>query len=180
MTEIWPWPAPADDGAAAHLVAGLALPSLPLESSAGVSLDLAAVGGRAIVFVYPFTGAPGQPNPPHWDDIPGAHGSTAEAEGFRDAMPEFAFRGYKVFGLSAQKTADQQAFARRVALTFPLLSDEGFAFANALRLPRFETGGATYLKRLTLQLDNGRIVRCLYPVHPPHTHARDLLREIVA
>lgn len=174
----WPWPAPEDDGAASHLVAGLALRSVPLASSAGVSIDLSAIGGRSVVFVYPYTGTPGVPNPPDWDIIPGAHGSTPEAEGFRDAMPEFAFRGYKVFGLSAQSSAEQQAFARRASLTFPLLSDDGLAFANALRLPRFETGGTTYLKRLTLLLDNGRIARCVYPVHPPDTHARAVLAAL--
>lgn len=173
--ESWPWPAPEDDGAAAHLRAGTPLPALALPSSAGVSIDLAQIAGRAVVFVYPFTGTPGEPNPPHWDEILGAHGSTPEAEGFRDLMPMFAVRGVKVFGFSAQSSADQVAFARRAALTFPLISDEGLNFADALRLPRFETGGVTYLKRLTLIVRDGVIERCIYPVHPPHTHAQTVL-----
>ncbi len=178
MTGEWPWPAPQDDGAAAHLVAGLGLPSTVLASSAGVGVDLSAIAGRAIVFVYPYTGTPGEPNPPGWDDIPGAHGSTPEAEGFRDLMPEFAVRGVKVFGMSGQASADQQAFARRAGLTYPLLSDAGFEFADTLRLPRFETGGFAYLKRLTLLVGNGHIARCFYPVHPPHTHAAEVLAAL--
>lgn len=174
MTQ-WPWPAPEDDGAAAHLVAGTPLPAIALASSAGVGIDLSRLAGRAVVFVYPYTGAPGVPNPPRWDEIAGAHGSTPEAEGFRDLMPEFAVRGVKVFGLSGQPSADQQAFARRAGITYLLLSDEGLRFADALRLPRFETGGVVYLKRLTLIVRDGRVERCIYPVHPPHTHAADVL-----
>lgn len=175
MGETWPWPAPQDDGAAAHLTTGMPLPQMALPSSAGIDIDLSQLAGRAVVFVYPFTGSPGEPNPPGWDDIPGAHGSTPEAEGFRNLMPIFAVKGIKVFGLSAQPSADQQAFARRASLTYPLLSDEGLRFADALRLPRFETGGVTYLKRLTLIVRDGALERCIYPVHPPHTHANEVL-----
>lgn len=176
----WPWPAPGDDGAAAHLVAGARLPPVALQSSAGIAVDLSTLAGRAVLFVYPFTGTPGAPNPPNWDDIAGAHGSTPEAEGFRDAMPQFAVRGVKVFGMSGQPSLDQQAFARRAGITYPLLSDADFCFANALRLPRFETGGVTYLRRLTLLIRDGAIERCIYPVHPPHTHAGAVLQLIGA
>lgn len=151
------------------------MPPVALASSAGVAIDLASLPGRAVLFVYPYTGSPGAPNPPGWDDIPGAHGSTPEAEGFRDAMPQFAVRGVKVLGLSGQPSDEQQAFARRVGLTYPLLSDAGMRFADALRLPRFTTGGVTYLKRLTLLLRDAAIERCIHPVHPPHTHASEVL-----
>jgi len=127
------------------------------------------------VFVYPWTGRPGLPNPPRWDDIPGAHGSTPEAEGFRDAHDAFRDLGFGVFGLSGQTTADQQEFAARMHLPFPLLSDAAGTLRTALALPGFESGGVTYLKRLTFVLRDGRIERTVYPVHPPHTHASELL-----
>lgn len=178
MPQAWPWPAPEDDGAAVHIVAGTRLPAIALPSSADVAFNLSRLQGRAVVFVYPFTGTPGEPDPPGWDDIAGAHGSTPEAHGFRDLMPMFALKGVKVFGLSAQSSAEQQAFARRAALTYPLLSDEGLRLADALRLPRFATGGVIYLKRLTLIVRDGAIERCIYPVHPPHTHANDILAAL--
>ncbi len=178
MTQQWPWPAPEDDGASAHLTTGTKLPAIALPSSAGVAIDLSQLSGRAVIFIYPFTGTPGEPNPPGWDDIPGAHGSTPQAQGFRDQMPMFAVKGIKVFGLSAQDSASQEAFARRERLTFPLLSDSGFHFADALSLPRFETGGLTYLKRLTLVVRDGAIERVVYPVHPPHSHATELLAAL--
>lgn len=176
--QAWPWPAPQDDGGAAHLKAGTPLPTLALPSSAGVEIDVSKIGGRVVIFVYPFTGTPGEPNPPHWDEIVGAHGSTPEAEGFRNLNPMFAVKGVKVFGLSGQRRAEQEAFARRVSLTYPLLSDEGWRFADALRLPRFETGGVTYLKRLTMIVRDGLIERTYYPVHPPDTHAQEVLAAL--
>ena len=175
MTQHWPHPAPQDDGAAKHLIAGTRLPDVALAATRGAAVNLARFQERAIVFIYPFTGTPGEPDPPNWDHIPGAHGSTAEAEGFRDAYGALQIAGYEVFGLSAQSLDAQKAFAARAGLPFLLLCDAAFGFADPLQLPRFETGGHVYLKRLTLIVCNGIIYRAIYPVHPPHTHARTLV-----
>ncbi len=176
----WPWPAPTDDGGAQHLIAGTRLPDVALPATHGAPVNLARFQERAIVFVYPFTGTPGQPDPPNWDRIPGAHGSTAEAEGFRDAYAEFQVRGFEVFGLSAQSPDEQLAFATRAGLPFQLLSDSELAFSESLNLPRFETGGVAYLKRLTLLAKNGVLYRVFYPVHPPDAHALEVLAALQA
>lgn len=178
MSTAWPWPAPEDDGGAHHLVRGLKLPDTPLRATGGGQISLAKLGGRWVIFIYPWTGKAGLPNPPNWDGIAGAHGSTPEAEGFRDLHDAYRAMGVNVLGISGQKTADQQEFAARIGLPFPLLSDADGILRAALRLPGFETGGVTYLKRLTLVLRDGAIERVMYPVHPPHTHARDLLAAL--
>ena len=174
----WAWPAPENDGAAKHIIAGTRLPDVALPATFGTAVNLARFQERAVVFVYPFTGTPGKANPPDWDKIPGAHGSTPEAEGFRDTYAAFQVKGYEVFGVSGQTTEAQQAFAERNGISFQLLSDAKFTFADALKLPRFTAGRHTYLHRLTLIVRDGVIYRCIYPVHPPHTHARDLLAEL--
>lgn len=176
----WPWPAPVDDGAAKHIIAGTRLPDVALPATRGADVNLARVQERVVIFVYPFTGTPGEADPPGWDDIPGAHGSTAEAEGFRNAVVEYEALGWQIFGVSAQSRAAQRQFAERSGLSFPLLSDSAFRFSDALQLPRFETGGVTYLKRLTLLARNGVIYRCIYPVHPPDRHAADILASFSA
>ena len=175
----WPWPAPKDDGGAKHIIAGTRLPDVALKATRGAAVNLARFQERAVVFVYPFTGTPGEPNPPKWDTIAGAHGSTPEAEGFRDCYAEFQIAGYEVFGLSGQAHEAQQAFANRAGLPYLLLSDCDFNFADALQLPRFEAGGRIYVKRLTLVVRNGVIYRCVYPVHPPGAHAGELLSSLV-
>jgi peroxiredoxin len=171
----WPYPAPVDDGAAAHLVAGLVLPDVLLTSTGGDAVNLAVLPGLSVIFVYPWTGRPGLPNPPGWDDIPGAHGSTPEAEGFRDLHAKFVAHGARVFGLSTQDGGHQREFAGRMTLPFGLLSDEAMRFRQALSLPSFQTGGVPYLKRLTLVVRAGRIATVFYPVHPPDLHAAEVL-----
>ena len=54
-------PAPADDGAAAHLV-GMTIPRVSLVATNDTSVTLAALPGRTVVFAYPRTGEP-RPGP---------------------------------------------------------------------------------------------------------------------
>ena len=164
----------ADDGGAAHLKRGMRLPDLRLPTTASGEVSLAKIEGMAVVYVYPWTGRPGLPNPPGWDDIPGAHGSTPEAEGFRDLHAGFRQVDTDVFGISTQSTDYQREFAERLKLPFALISDENFALQRALSLPTFATGGTTYLKRLTIAVENGRIARVYYPIARPGAHAREV------
>jgi peroxiredoxin len=150
------------------------MPDIELPTTSGRASSFARLPGRSIVYCYPWAGRPGVPNPPGWDDIPGAHGSTPESEGFRNLYDGFRQVGADVFGLSTQPTSYQRELVERLRLPFELVSDERFALAHALSLPTFETGGVTYLKRLTLAVRDGRIERVYYPVHLPGAHAREV------
>jgi peroxiredoxin len=168
-------PVPEDDGAADHLP-GLVLPSLPLASTSGGTIDLAQAGRpRAIVYIYPMTGTPGVPLLEGWDQIPGARGCTPESLGFRNLYPELTGLGAELYGLSSQDLEDQAEAAARLKLPYPLLSDAGLVLADRLGLPTFETGGRPRYKRLTLVLNGGRIEHVFYPVFPPDKHAAEVL-----
>ena len=156
-------------------VIGVRLPALTLSATVGPPVDLSVLPGASVVFCYPWTGRPGLPNPPDWDVIPGAHGSTPPALGFSKLYPEFMKWNLKVFGLSLQDTAYQQEFALRCRLPFALLGDEAGAFSHALALPWFETGGVRYLKRLTLIARDGVIERVRFPIPVPEHDAQDVL-----
>lgn len=164
-----------DDGAARHLVPGLVLPDIALPSSRGGTVNLSARRGASVVYVYPWTGRPGFVDPPGWDDIPGAHGSTPETEGFRDYYLKFRAQRIEVFGVSGQSSEHHRELAARLAVPFALLSDERFRLRDALNLPTFTAGGAPYLKRLTLLIRDGRISHTFYPVERPASHAREVL-----
>jgi peroxiredoxin len=166
--------APPGDGGASHLKRGRRMPDLELPTTTGRSVNFARLAGTAIVYCYPWTGRPGLPNPPGWDDIPGAHGSTPEAEGFRDLYAGFRQVKAAVYGLSTQTTDYQQELVERLGLPFELVSDRRFVLQRALALPTFVTGGVTYLKRLTLAVRDGRIERVYYPVPLPAAHAREV------
>jgi peroxiredoxin len=164
-----------DDGGGDHLLPGMRLPSVMLRATDGSWVDPAALTGRSLLIVYPWTGRPDQPNPAEWDDIPGAHGSTPELEGFRGSAGEFADRGVRLLGLSGQETAYQAELVARLRLPFPILSDASWHFADALGLPRFTADGELYLKRLTLLIEDGLIERAFYPVPNPADHAAAML-----
>ncbi len=172
--------APVGDSGAAHLVPGAHLPDIALPSTLGGEVNLGTRPGEAVVYVYPWTGQPGRPNPPDWDDIPGAHGSTPETAGFRDHYARFRALGVEVFGVSTQHTAHQRELSSRLGVPFAILSDEGFRLQKALRLPTFAAGGTPYLKRLTLYVRDGHIGHVFYPVHPPETHAAEVLTWLAA
>ncbi|HEY7462515.1 MAG TPA: peroxiredoxin [Gemmatimonadota bacterium] len=167
-------PVPVDDGACAHL-AGLAMPAIPLRSTAGGLVDLSRLGGRTVVYIYPRTGRPDRDPPAGWNDIPGARGCTPQSCAFRDHHRELQAAGARVFGLSTQDTGYQREAVERLQLPFDLLSDERYALTQALRLPTFSVESVVLLKRVTLVVRDGRIEKVFYPVFPPDRNAEEVL-----
>src|SRR5262245_24522833 len=168
-------PRPVDDGACDHLV-GMPMPNITLLSTADRDVDLGAIPpGRTVIYCYPRTGRPGEQMPDGWDKIPGARGCTPQSCSFRDHYRELADLGAGVFGLSTQSTAEQREVTERLHLPFELLSDAELRFARALRLPTFDAGGMTLIKRLTLVIRDGAIEHVLYPVFPPDESASQTL-----
>jgi len=173
-------PVPTDDGACDHLV-GMVLPSIPLRSTDGREIDLAALPGRTVVYIYPRTGRPDHPGSAAWDAIPGARGCTPQSCGFRDHHAELRSLGASaVYGLSTQTTDYQHEVVERLHLPFPLLSDSALAFTRALRLPTFEfepyrDESSIHLKRMALVIRDGRIEKVFYPVFPPDRNAADVM-----
>ena len=139
-------PAPADDGAAAHLM-GTTIPPVTLLATDDSSVTLSALSGRTVVFAYPRTGEPGKIGlVDDWDMIPGARGCTPQTCSFRDLFAELKAAGVKhVFGLSTQDNVYQTEMASRLHLPFPVLSDEKLALTRALDLPTMEVAGLTLI-----------------------------------
>ena len=153
-----------------HLTPGLSLPVVTLPVTDGSDICLATLKGRSIVAIYPWTGRPGLPNPPGWDDIPGAHGSTPELESFRDLFEPISQSGSRLFALSGQSTSFQREMALRLGLPFPILSDAQGAMAAALQLPTFEAGGDNYLRRISFIVSDGRVEHVFYAIDDPESH----------
>jgi len=173
-------PVPVDDGACAHLT-DIRLPAVPLLSTSGRIVDLAALRGRTVVYCYPRTGRPDQEVPTGWNRIPGARGCTPQSCAFRDHYQELRGLGVReVFGLSTQNSDYQREATVRLHLPFGLLSDEKLEFAKALKLPTFSVDGMTLIKRLTLILRDSLIEKVFYPVFPPDGNAEEVTRWLAA
>jgi peroxiredoxin len=173
--EMWADPPSAvPDDRAGQRVVGAAVPPLTLGSTVGRE-DLAELAAHLLVlFVYPH--ATGLPDAPvsDWDLIPGARGCTAEACGFRDHHDRLRDLGAAVAGLSVQTVDEQRAFAARVGIHYPLISDPALELEARLGLPTFTAGGRTFYRRLTLIAREGRIVKIFSPVLKPERNAADV------
>jgi peroxiredoxin len=172
-------PVPEDDGACAHLP-GRRLPDLALLSTAGQWINPSRQSRRIVLYLYPMTGRPGVPLPPGWDEIPGARGCTPESCAFRDHHAELRGLGVEVFGLSTQSTDYQREVHARLHLTFDLLSDEAFAFTDALALPTFIVDSRRLLRRVTLIVQSGTIEHVFYPIFPPDRHPAEVISWLKA
>jgi peroxiredoxin len=173
-------PAPSDDGKANHLQ-GLRLPQVALPATDGTVVNLDKISGRAVVYIYPRTGRPGQPLPTGWDAIPGARGCTPQSCGFRDHFAELKRLGVaQLYGLSTQVTDYQREAVERLHLPFVILSDHDLKLTRALKLPTFEVDGMTLIKRMAWVIDDGVITHVFYPVFPPDKSAEQVISWLQA
>jgi peroxiredoxin len=167
-------PVPVDDGGADHLP-GAQIPNVVLPSSQGDVALAELATDRLVLYVYPQTGPPERPVPRSWDEVPGARGCTPQSCGFRDHAAELAAFGAHVAGVSSQPLAEQQEFAERTRMPFPIISDEQFVLATALSLPTFEFHGGRFYKRMALIAEKGVVTKVFYPVFPPDRNAVEVL-----
>jgi peroxiredoxin len=156
----------------------LRLPNVALSATNGTPVNPGLLRGRAIIFVYPYTGRPGVPDPPGWDSIFGAHGSTPQALAYSTTYPEFRKHDVKLFGVSNQSTEWQKEFVQRNVLAFPLLSDAQGEFARAVPLACFMAGEKPYYVRRSFLVENGVVLVDRQTVIPPHTDAEIMLTEV--
>jgi peroxiredoxin len=166
---------PQDDGATRHIT-GMKLPAERLAATDGSVVDLSALYGRTVVYVYPRTGRPGQDPPDGWDAIPGARGCTPQSCSFRDHFADLKELGVaQLFGLSTQDSTYQREAVERLHLPFLVLSDQDLKFTRALDLPTFEVAGMTLLRRMVFVIDDGVMTKVFYPVFPPDKSAEEVV-----
>lgn len=165
----------------ANYLIGQQFPLVALPATTGTTIGPQEfVSGSFILFIYPRTGRPDQPESPQWALIPGAKGCTPEACEFRDLSADYAALGYRLYGLSSQDTAYQQEAAERLHLPYPLLSDPGFVLATSLGLSTFGFEGELLHTRSTLVVRDRIITHAFLDVPDAPTHPRQLLELLKA
>jgi len=158
---------------------GQGIPSLSFPASDGGVVDLGAgTPTNYVLFVYPRTSRPNEPESTDWAMIPGAKGCTAESCEFRDLAMDYASLGYSIYGLSTQDSAYQHKAVERLHLPYLLLSDAELALGRELGLEHFLYNGALLYKRCTLVVRAGVITETYLDIADPASHPRDLLTNL--
>ncbi len=165
---------PFDDGACDHLT-GMKMPNITLHSTSDNEVNLSQLKGMWVLYLYPKTATPHTVSPKEWLEIEGARGCTPQSCAFRDNYESFNDFNTKVYGISTQSTSYQQEVVQRLNLPFEVLSDINLELVNALSLPTFIFEDRILLKRVTLVVKDGIIIKVFYPVYPPEQNALEVL-----
>lgn len=130
-----------------RLTPGTPAPQFTLPAAGGDTVSLADYAGqKVIVYFYPKASTPG---------------CTTQACDFRDNLASLISQGYAVLGISPDSVKALDTFTENQELTFPLLSDEDHAVAEAYGAwGEKKNYGKTYvgLIRSTLVIDEKGIV----------------------
>jgi DNA-binding HxlR family transcriptional regulator/peroxiredoxin len=158
---------------------GSVLPSLRLPGHDGETYDVAGAGGWTVLAALPGAIAEQTSYPAGWQGIPGAPGCTLEATTYRDLAGEFAGEGVSIRALSMATPQQAAPWAERLQLPYPVLSDVDAELVTALRLPTFHAAGRDHLKRLTLVVDPGGVVRAVqFPISDPAGSVHEALAMV--
>ena len=152
---------------AERLNPGDVAPDFTLKNSAGADVSLRDYRGRnTIVYFYPAAATPG---------------CTTQACDFRDSLSSLQSAGYEVLGVSPDPVGKLASFAEKEGLTFPLLSDETHAVAEAYAAwGEKKNYGRTYegLIRSTVVVDpDGNVALAQYNVRATG-HVAKLRRDL--
>jgi peroxiredoxin Q/BCP len=126
----------------------------------GATHRLAASKGHTqLVYFYPKDATPG---------------CTREACAFRDVWDQYQAAKVEVLGVSRDTSASHQRFAKKHALTFPLIADTEGTWADAFGVPR--KGSGSYSRVSFLIGPDGKIAKA-YPKVDPGVHAQQVLED---
>ena len=171
-------PIPLDDGACDHLQ-NARMPNVSLLSTDDKEINLSELLGWNVIFCYPMTGRPGFSIPEGWVQIPGAAGCTPQVCSYRERHKELSSNKVGIYGVSTQTPEAQKEASTRLALPYPLLSDADHSFSTALKLPMLEVNGIKLIKRLTLIIKDGVILKFFYPVFPPDKNVVEVMNWLL-
>ena len=97
---------------------------------------------------------------------------------YRDAYNRLLSAGIKpghLFGCSTQSQDVHAELIERLHLPYPIFSDAEYQLVNAFNLPTFEYQGMKLVKRLTIAVQGGKIVKVWYPLFPPDKGVEDVI-----
>ncbi|WP_236951334.1 peroxiredoxin [Ketogulonicigenium robustum] len=145
---------------------GQIAPDFSLPAHDGQTYTLSALrGSRVVLFFYPADNTPT---------------CTSENSQFAAAFPAFHAAGVKLLGLSRDSLQKHAKFAEKLALPFPLLTDEDGTVCSAYDVwHEKHTFGKTYmgLVRTTFLIESDGTIGAVWPVTRLAGHVDDVLTK---
>ena len=148
------------------LKVGDTAPPFALESTSGSTVTLADLKSAVVLYFYPK------------DDTPGC---TKEACTFRERDAEIKKAGAIVLGVSMDSIESHRKFAKKYALSFPLLSDPDGAVSRAYGVYKLKNMyGKTFwgIERTTFLIDPVGKIAQIYPRVKVDGHADAVLSAL--
>lgn len=141
------------------LAVGTVAPEFTVKDTNGNTVSLSDFKGKTVIlYFYPK------------DDTPGC---TKEAQGFRDAYPEYQGKDMVVLGVSMDDEASHKAFTEKYGLPFQLLADTDGAITKA-----YDVEGGGYSKRVTYIIDGEGTISKVFDTVNTASHAQDILAQV--
>lgn len=166
---------PENDGACDHLL-GKMTPSILLPSTSGDSLDTCTIETKfVIVYFFPMMAVPGKSLPTGWNDIPGARGCTPQNITINEHVDDLLKYGATPIGISSQPMVELSMLSESREFSQILLSDIDLKFEEKLDIPTFQVENKAMYKRITLILNESKVIKVFYPIFPPDKHIFEIL-----
>ena len=166
---------PENDGTCDHLL-GETIPNILLPSTNGDSLDVCTIGTEfVIMYFFPMMAVSEKSLPAGWNNIPGARGCTPQNIAISKHMDDFLKYDATPIGISTQTIEELSKLSSMRGFSQAILSDDSLRFQEKLGIPTFQVENKTRYKRLTLILQESKIIKVFYPVFPPDKHIFEIL-----
>jgi peroxiredoxin Q/BCP len=141
------------------LEVGSVFPSFALLSTEGGTIANAdLLGSRYVIYFYPK------------DETSGC---TTEAHEFSKLAGEFGIQNVRIFGVSPDSLESHEHFIAKEGITYPLLVDEGHAFAKACGV-----WGGLFNKRTTFVVGPDGLIERIYRDVKPEGHGVCVLEDM--
>ena len=168
-------PQPEDDGASDHLL-GKTVSDITLSATGGNLLNVCDLDGNfVILYFFPMMAVPKKSLPTGWNYIPGARGCTPQNITINEHIDDLLKYGAIPIGISTQPIVELSKLSELREFSQTLLSDVNLKFNEKLDIPTFQVENKTMYKRLTLILNESKIIKVFYPIFPPDKHVFEIL-----
>ncbi len=168
-------PRPIDDGSCDHLL-GMTIPNTTLPSTKENFLNICEIDTQfVIMYFFPMIGILGKKIPIGWNNIPGARGCTPQNITINEHIDNLRNYGAIPIGISTQPINELSKISSIRGFSQKILSDNNLEFQQKLGIPTFQVEDKTMYKRVTLILENSKIIKVFYPVFPSDKHIFEIL-----